>query len=68
MFGGGIIPDGDIPELQALGVAKVFTPGAATHEVSTPASGGGARAVLVAGTVLLVLLSALPGLLLGLVS
>ena len=32
-FGGGIIPDGDIPELQALGVAKVFTPGAATHEI-----------------------------------
>ena len=43
-------------------------PGAATHEVSTPASGGGARVVLVAGTVLLVLLSALPGLLLALVS
>ena len=33
LFGGGIIPDGDIPELQALGVAKVFTPGAATHEI-----------------------------------
>jgi len=33
VFGGGIIPDGDIPELQALGVAKVFTPGAATHEI-----------------------------------
>jgi len=47
---------------------EMSEPGAATHEVSTPASGGGARAVLVAGTVLLVLLSALPGLLLGLVS
>ena len=33
VFGGGIIPYGAIPELQALGVAKVFTPGAATHEI-----------------------------------
>src|ERR1700710_51792 len=28
VFGGGIIPEGDIPELEKLGVAKVFTPGA----------------------------------------
>ena len=28
LFGGGIIPDADIPELEAMGVAKVFTPGA----------------------------------------
>lgn len=28
LFGGGIIPDADIPELQDLGVARVFTPGA----------------------------------------
>ncbi|MDT4940185.1 MAG: isobutyryl-CoA mutase small subunit [Pseudonocardiales bacterium] len=28
VFGGGIIPDEDIPELAKLGVAKVFTPGA----------------------------------------
>ena len=27
VFGGGIIPDEDIPALQELGVAKVFTPG-----------------------------------------
>ena len=27
VFGGGIIPDADIPELEAMGVAKVFTPG-----------------------------------------
>ena len=27
VFGGGIIPDADIPELERLGVAKVFTPG-----------------------------------------
>ena len=33
VFGGGIIPDDDIPELQALGVAKVFTPGATTTEI-----------------------------------
>ncbi|HEY0484886.1 MAG TPA: cobalamin B12-binding domain-containing protein [Mycobacteriales bacterium] len=32
VFGGGIIPDADIPELETLGVAKVFTPGAATME------------------------------------
>ena len=30
VFGGGIIPEDDIPELTKLGVAKVFTPGAAT--------------------------------------
>jgi methylmalonyl-CoA mutase C-terminal domain/subunit len=33
VFGGGIIPDGDIPELTRLGVAKVFTPGATTSEI-----------------------------------
>ncbi|HEY3681529.1 MAG TPA: cobalamin B12-binding domain-containing protein [Streptosporangiaceae bacterium] len=33
VFGGGIIPDGDIPELTRLGVAKVFTPGATTTEI-----------------------------------
>ena len=33
VFGGGIIPDDDIPELERLGVAKVFTPGAATTEI-----------------------------------
>jgi methylmalonyl-CoA mutase C-terminal domain/subunit len=33
VFGGGIIPDDDIPELERLGVAKVFTPGATTHEI-----------------------------------
>ena len=33
VFGGGIIPEGDIPELQRLGVAKVFTPGATTTEI-----------------------------------
>ncbi len=33
VFGGGIIPDADIPELEQLGVAKVFTPGATTTEI-----------------------------------
>jgi isobutyryl-CoA mutase small subunit len=33
VFGGGIIPEADIPELQALGVAKVFTPGATTGDI-----------------------------------
>jgi methylmalonyl-CoA mutase C-terminal domain/subunit len=28
IFGGGIIPEADIPELEKLGVAKVFGPGA----------------------------------------
>ena len=35
VFGGGIIPDEDLPVLQELGVAKVFTPGATTSEIST---------------------------------
>jgi methylmalonyl-CoA mutase C-terminal domain/subunit len=33
LFGGGIIPDQDIGELKAMGVAAVFTPGASTQEV-----------------------------------
>ncbi|WP_323100708.1 cobalamin B12-binding domain-containing protein [Intrasporangium sp. YIM S08009] len=33
VFGGGIIPDDDIAELERLGVAKVFTPGATTREI-----------------------------------
>jgi methylmalonyl-CoA mutase C-terminal domain/subunit len=33
VFGGGIIPEEDIPKLAELGVAKVFTPGATTHEI-----------------------------------
>ena len=34
VFGGGIVPEEDIPVLEALGVAKVFTPGATTHEIT----------------------------------
>jgi methylmalonyl-CoA mutase, C-terminal domain len=33
VFGGGIIPDADIAELEQLGVAKIFTPGAPTTEI-----------------------------------
>ena len=33
VFGGGIIPDEDIPELERLGVAQIFTPGATTTEI-----------------------------------
>jgi len=33
VFGGGIIPVGDIPELEKLGVAKIFTPGATTQSI-----------------------------------
>ena len=33
VFGGGIIPEADIPELTELGVAKVFTPGATTQSI-----------------------------------
>src|SRR4051795_7240125 len=28
VFGGGIVPDEDLPALEAMGVAKIFTPGA----------------------------------------
>jgi methylmalonyl-CoA mutase C-terminal domain/subunit len=34
VFGGGIIPAEDIPMLEELGVAKVFTPGATTGEIT----------------------------------
>lgn len=34
VFGGGIIPDDDIPVLEKSGVAKVFTPGATTTEIA----------------------------------
>jgi methylmalonyl-CoA mutase, C-terminal domain len=33
VFGGGIIPDEDIPQLERLGVAKIFTPGATTQSI-----------------------------------
>jgi len=33
IFGGGIIPDEDIPRLKELGVSEVFTPGARMQEI-----------------------------------
>ncbi|WP_205730274.1 cobalamin B12-binding domain-containing protein [Blastococcus sp. TF02-8] len=33
VFGGGIIPEEDVPELRRLGVEGVFTPGATTTEI-----------------------------------
>jgi methylmalonyl-CoA mutase, C-terminal domain len=39
VFGGGIIPDADIPALRELGVAKVFTPGATTGEITSWVAG-----------------------------
>jgi methylmalonyl-CoA mutase, C-terminal domain len=33
VFGGGIIPDGDIPQLKKLGVSEVFTPGSTTQKI-----------------------------------
>ena len=33
VFGGGIIPEADIPELNRIGVAKIFTPGAPTATI-----------------------------------
>jgi len=33
VIGGGIIPDEDIPKLEAIGVKKVFLPGASLEEI-----------------------------------
>ena len=33
VFGGGIIPDDDIPGLKEAGVLEVFTPGASTDDI-----------------------------------
>lgn len=33
LFGGGIVPDADLAELESLGVGRIFTPGSATGEV-----------------------------------
>jgi len=34
VFGGGIVPDEDLPALAEMGVAKIFTPGATTSEIT----------------------------------
>ncbi len=33
VFAGGIIPEGDVPQLQAMGVAAIFPPGTSTQSV-----------------------------------
>ncbi len=33
VFGGGVIPEDDIPVLESFGVKKIFTPGTSTQEV-----------------------------------
>lgn len=33
VFGGGIIPQDDIPQLEAMGVARIFTPGTPTQAI-----------------------------------
>jgi len=33
VFGGGIVPEADIAELQRMGVARIFTPGAPTQDI-----------------------------------
>jgi methylmalonyl-CoA mutase C-terminal domain/subunit len=33
VFGGGIIPESDIPALESAGVAKIFTPGATMEDI-----------------------------------
>lgn len=35
VFGGGIIPDADIPALREAGVAAIFTPGAPLDDISS---------------------------------
>jgi methylmalonyl-CoA mutase, C-terminal domain len=35
VFGGGIIPDDDIPKLKNLGVTEIFTPGSSTQDIVT---------------------------------
>jgi methylmalonyl-CoA mutase C-terminal domain/subunit len=34
VFGGGIIPDADIPKLKDIGVAEIFTPGATMASIT----------------------------------
>jgi methylmalonyl-CoA mutase C-terminal domain/subunit len=34
VFGGGIIPDADIPKLKEIGVAEIFTPGATMASIT----------------------------------
>ena len=33
VFGGGIIPDDDIPKLKEMGITAIFTPGSSTQDI-----------------------------------
>ena len=44
VFGGGIIPEDDIPGLEALGVARIFTPGTTTQSIVDWVRGRAAQA------------------------
>lgn len=33
VFGGGIVPDGDVPRLKRAGIAEIFTPGTPTKSI-----------------------------------
>jgi methylmalonyl-CoA mutase, C-terminal domain len=33
VFGGGIVPEVDIPKLKQMGVAEIFTPGSSTQDI-----------------------------------
>jgi methylmalonyl-CoA mutase C-terminal domain/subunit len=39
VFGGGIVPEEDLPALAEMGVAKIFTPGATTSEITAWVAG-----------------------------
>lgn len=45
VFGGGIVPDDDIPALERMGVSKIFTPGASTEEITEWVRTNAGRAV-----------------------
>jgi len=34
VFGGGIIPEEDVPRLKEQGVAELFTPGSSTQQIA----------------------------------
>ncbi len=34
VFGGGVIPEGDIPKLKEAGIAAIFTPGTPLREIT----------------------------------
>jgi len=48
IFGGGIIPDEDIPQLKAHGVTEVFTPGARMEDIVKFIQSRSRRAAVVA--------------------